>query len=106
MNDAVGKEAPRHLCVESRTFSTRTPWTKQRVVIKKEKKYNIPDEYMIVCKDCEEYGISYTALCRAREKGRIQGVFIDGWLCMKKQDVEDYIKNPRKRGRPSKKECV
>lgn len=106
MNDAVGWELPRHICVESRNFCTTVPWVKRKKVQKIKKQYTIPKEYIIVCKQCEDYGMSYNALCRAREKGRIQGTFIDGWLCMKKQDIEDYIKNPRKRGRPPQKEKI
>jgi len=103
MNDAVGKGAPRHLCIESRMFCTRTPWTKKRNVVKKEKVSRIPSEYMIVRTQCEEYGISYTALCRARERHQIDGVFIDGKLCMKRRDVDAYIRSPRKRGRPPRR---
>lgn len=103
MNDAVGWELPRHLCIESRMFSTMEAEIKS-VKPKAAPLVNdvIPDGYLLAKDQCEDYGLSYKAFCRARERGRIKYIKLPCGYCTTEQDILDYMKSRCRTGRPKK----
>jgi len=102
MNDAVGKNAPSHLCLESRNYRSSDDVYLDYIESDDKEEPCIPPEYCVILDECELFGISYSALKRAKERGQIPSAFFDGRLCMKRQDIIDYLNKPRKRGRPPK----
>jgi hypothetical protein len=97
MNASVGGNSPDWLCLEARRFSTR-----EREDAEEQEVTPIIQNGWEVAKDiCEEYGLSYSAFKHAHDRGKVAAEVVEGRLCVKREELDQFARIPRKRGKPT-----
>lgn len=102
MNDAVGWELPRHMCVESRVFST-LELQDQEMVAKPEKAIpRVVSGDKLVVDLCTKYDYRYKTFLTYQDRGLVVAKRIGNNYYMNEEDFYTFISVKRRRGRPRK----
>lgn len=102
MNDAVGWELPRHMCVESRVFSTLEVQDQETITKQKEFIPRAVSGDKLVVDLCNKYDYRYKTFLTYQDRGLVAAKRIGNNYYMNEEDFYAFISMKRRRGRPRK----
>ena len=100
MNPAVGENAPKWLCIESRNFSTSTPheypvdWKERKArQLKRMTFAHGPVGTISLVEASKRYGVPYKTIIKYVKSGKINAVIVHSDFFITANDLLDFMKH-------------